>query len=209
VTSSPGIYVLAGTNGAGKSTLLGEAIKAANGTYFNPDSVALQIKQEMGIGDDEANAAAWAEMVRLLKRAIAERAYFAFETTLGGRTITGLLAEAAATGLPVHIWYAALATPELHIARVRSRVAEGGHDIEERRIRERYVASPEHLCELLPGLASLAVFDNSADADSEHGDWQGPELVIRTVGGRVTDLAAVIPSWAQPIVDAAKAIDDS
>ena len=37
-----------------------------------------------------ANAAAWAEGKRLLERAIAERLTFAFETTLGGKTMTAL-----------------------------------------------------------------------------------------------------------------------
>ena len=52
---------------------------------------------------------------------IATRSTFAIETTLGGETITGLLLRALAEGLEARIWYVGLATPELHIARVRAR----------------------------------------------------------------------------------------
>jgi predicted ABC-type ATPase len=209
--TSAGIWVLAGTNGAGKSTMLGEAIRDAGAEYFNPDSVALQIQQTTGASSDEANVAAWRDMVRLLERTIKNRSFFAFETTLGGETITNLLAQAIAVGLPVHVWYAALATPELHIERVRARVAQGGHDIAEDRIRARYVASPAHLCRLVPGLAELVVFDNSADSDpqSDDNEWPGPLLVIRMVDGEIIEQASNVPSWAQPIVDAARAIDRS
>src|SRR5437667_318823 len=75
-----------------------------------------------GISIPEANSAAWLEGKRLLERAIAEHGGFAFETTLGGATITRLLADAMDAGIDVHVWYVALSTPELHLSRVRARV---------------------------------------------------------------------------------------
>ncbi|MGH8574211.1 MAG: hypothetical protein ACREX8_16790 [Gammaproteobacteria bacterium] len=68
---------------------------------------------------------------------MASRLDFAFETTLGANTIPRLLAEAASQGIEVHVWYAGLSSPELHIERVRSRVRKGGHDIPEADIRRR------------------------------------------------------------------------
>jgi predicted ABC-type ATPase len=64
--------------------------------------------------------------VRLLERAIAERRTFAFETTLGGRTITASHERALSAGLEVRVWYIGLSSPELHMARVRARVAGAG-----------------------------------------------------------------------------------
>jgi len=52
----------------------------------------------------EANALAWQVGRALLERAIRERLDFAFETTLGGETMTRLLAQAAEEGLEVRIW---------------------------------------------------------------------------------------------------------
>jgi predicted ABC-type ATPase len=60
-----------------------------------------------GASSTEAPSAAWLEGKRLLERAIAEGGNLAFETTLGGATITKLLARAIDAGIDVHIWYVA------------------------------------------------------------------------------------------------------
>jgi cytidylate kinase len=91
----PCIFVLAGTNGAGKSSIAGAMFRQAGAEYFNPDEAARLIQSaNPGASPEDANAAAWQQGVRLLERAIAERCDFAFETTLGGKTITGLLERA-------------------------------------------------------------------------------------------------------------------
>lgn len=197
------IYVLAGTNGAGKSSIGGAMIRASGGDYFNPDEAAQQIVEaNPGLPIAAANGAAWQEGKRLLERALAERGHFAFETSLGGATITKLLADAIAAGIDVHVWYVALATPELHLARVRARVARGGHDIPERDIRRRYDASRQNLLVLLPDLASLRVYDNSADADPGKGVAPQPQLLLHAERGRIVrhcELASA-PEWVKPIL---------
>ena len=115
-----------------------------------------------GCNQEAANARAWAEGLRRLDHAVAESRHYAFETTLGGRTIPDRLA--AATGShDVHVWFCGLDSPERHIARVRARVAQGGHDIPEARIRARYVSSLANLIVHMPEIAHLRVYDNSAD----------------------------------------------
>lgn len=202
---APRIYVLAGTNGAGKSSIAGAMLLRQRVEYFNPDEAARRIRAaNPGISQTQANGAAWHEGKRLLERAIAERLDFAFETTLGGRTITALLERAAARGFEVRIWYVGLNGPELHIARVRARVAKGGHDIPEPRIRERYDASRLNLIRLLPSLSELWVYDNSKDADPDAGVAPEPRLVLHVRHGAVVgprDLART-PEWAKAIVAA-------
>jgi len=51
------------------------------------------------------------------------------------------LEHALEVGLEVRIWYVGLDTVERHIARVAARVAGGGHDIPEQRIRQRFASS--------------------------------------------------------------------
>jgi len=202
---APRIYVLAGTNGAGKSSIAGAMLLRQRVEYFNPDEAARRIRAaNPGISQTQANGAAWHEGKRLLERAIAERLDFAFETTLGGRTITALLERAASRGFEVRIWYVGLNGPELHIARVRARVAKGGHDIPEPRIRERYDASRLNLIRLLPSLSELWVYDNSKDADPDAGMAPEPRLVLHVRHGAVVgprDLART-PEWAKAIVAA-------
>ena len=197
------IYVLAGTNGAGKSSVTGAAIREKGANYFNPDEATRRIRStNPQISERDANIAAWQEGTRLLEEAIARRLVFAFETTLGGDTITSLLRRALAEGIAVRMWYVALVTPELHIARVRARVARGGHDIPENTIRERYERSRVNLIRLLSHLTELRVFDNSVEADPASGATPLPLLVLHMANGKVVaacDLARV-PEWAKPIV---------
>jgi predicted ABC-type ATPase len=197
------IYVPAGTIGAGKSSIGGAMIRASGADYYDPDEAADRIlKANPGASIVDANAAAWLEGKRLLERAITLRGNFAFETSLGGTTIRALLARAAAAGLDVHVWYVALASPELHIARVRARVTRGGHDIPERDIRRRYDASRENLIALMPKLASLRVYDNSADADPSRGVAPQPLLLLHVDRGRVVSHCelATAPDWVKPIL---------
>lgn len=203
----PRIHVLAGVNGAGKSSIGGETFRAAGAQYFNPDEAAAKVrKANPRLAQTEANSIAWQTGKLLLERVIREKKDFAFETTLGASTMTGLLIQAAKAGFEVHIWYAGLASPEQHIERVRARVRRGGHDIPEEDIRRRFEHSRLNLIRLMPHLASLRIFDNSAEANLKIGERPAPVVVIHvekgTVKSRVKALAHT-PDWARPLVAAA------
>jgi predicted ABC-type ATPase len=200
------IYVLAGANGAGKSSIAGAMFLAQGAEYFNPDeATSLLLSANPGITQTEANSAAWSQGRRLLELAIAERLNFAFETTLGGHTIPALLASALSEGIEVRIWYVGLSSAELHIARVRARVAKGGHDIPEARIRDRYDRSRLNLIQLMPGLTELRVYDNSEEADPDAIATPQPKLVLRMARGKLVSSCdlAVTPEWVKPILGAA------
>ena len=200
------IYVLAGTNGAGKSSVAGAMFRQSGGDYFNPDEVTARIlAAHPGFATAEANSAAWHAGKRLLERALADRLDFAFETTLGGHTIAALLQEALTAGIDVRIWFVGLESPELHMARVRSRVARGGHDIPEEHIRERYDRSRINLIELMPRLTELRVFDNSFEADPHTGRAPRPTLILHLVKGNIVEMVELpkTPEWARALVAAA------
>jgi predicted ABC-type ATPase len=201
----PSIYVLAGTNGAGKSSVAGAAFRARGADYFNPDEATLRLSEaNPGASLAEANSLAWKTGTRLLENAIARRLDYALETTLGGSTIPALVERAHDTGLAVRVWFVGLDSPERHIARVRSRVAKGGHDIPETKIRERYVRSRENLIRLLPRLAELRIYDNSSENDPSQGRPR-PLLILHAVDGVVQHTCdlGVVPEWAKPLVAAA------
>lgn len=201
--------MLAGVNGAGKSSIAGAAFRDKGADYYNPDEAAAALRQaNPGLGQVQANSAAWHRGRELLERAMAGGLDFAFETTLGASTIPRLLIDAAGQGIAVHVWYAGLATPEQHIARVRARVARGGHDIPEAAIRRRFEHSRLNLIMLLPVLASLRVYDNSIEADPAAGGTPEPVLVLHMARGRILnpqDLPRV-PDWAKPVAAAAMKI---
>jgi predicted ABC-type ATPase len=202
----PRIHVLAGVNGAGKSSIGGAAIRQRGGEYFNPDEAARALQQKYPqLNQADANSTAWRQGVRLLNRAIEEHLDFAVETTLGGNTITDLLKKAAEQGFEIHVWYVGLASPALHVTRVRARVCRGGHDISSQDIHRRYDHSRLNLIALLPCLTTLRIYDNSADADPAVGRPPKLKLVLYMKRGSIlgpSDLSST-PNWAKPIVAAA------
>ncbi len=137
--SEPTIYVLAGVNGSGKSSIGGAAITARGAYDYNPDTAAQELRKiHPNMTQPIANSHAWTLGKDMLEKAIKDKEIFAFETTLGGNTITSLLIHAAENGLKVKLWYAGLESVELNLARVKARVAYGGHDIPEEDIRKRW-----------------------------------------------------------------------
>lgn len=197
------LFVLAGVNGAGKSSLGGAAIQASGAEFFNPDIAAARLReQQPGLSAEQANGQAWTLGRVGLEKALADGLTYAFETTLGGASIAKLLMEGARAGAQVHVWYAGLATPELHLRRVAARVAAGGHDIPPAKVRERFDASRANLVKLMPVLASLRVYDNSFEADPRLGRRPQPVLLLRMQAGRVAEHAPLrsIPAWAKPLL---------
>lgn len=203
----PFIFVLAGVNGAGKSSVGGAMLADQGLTWFNPDSYARELCSQLELPLEEANGRSWAHGKAMLEAAIANRTNHAFETTLGGATISRLLVEASKTHAVV-MMFCGLTSPELHIERVAQRVACGGHPIAEQKIRERWTSSRLNLIQLLPVLTRLQVFDNSASAQPGEA-IADPALVLDVKDGQVVypqrldpvSLAAV-PPWARPIVEA-------
>lgn len=202
----PVVYVLAGVNGAGKSSIGGHLLAQAGLAWFNPDTFARELIADTACSQDEANAAAWQEGLRRLDDAIANRRTHALETTLGGNTIAARLKSAAQTH-DVLVWFCGLSSPELHLRRVRARVAQGGHDIPEAMIRERFSASIRNLIALMPYLASLQIHDNSTEAAYGEPVPDPVPLAQMEAGTLVWPVDVEIlkrtPDWAKPLLEAA------
>jgi predicted ABC-type ATPase len=204
----PVLFVLAGVNGAGKSSIGGHLLARNGLSWFNPDTFARELKAATGCDQETANANAWQESMRRLEGAIARGLNHAFETTLGGNSVTAKILQATKTH-DVLIWFCGLSSPELHIARVAARVAAGGHPIPEEKIRERYPLAQINLIRLMPQVAYLKVYDNSAEAAAD-GTVPNPILVLEMENGHVVspaadDLNALrrAPEWTKPILEAA------
>jgi predicted ABC-type ATPase len=204
----PFILVLAGVNGAGKSSVGGALLVEHGLTWFNPDSYARELMAQLSVNLAEANARAWEHGRQQLEAAIANGTNYAVETTLGAKTIPEMLVKATHTH-DVVMLFCGLSSPEQHIARVRSRVASGGHNIPENKIRQRWIGSRANVIKLMPRLAHLQVFDNSAEA-APGADIPSPVLVLEMIDGRMVfpepdDATAfrATPEWARPIVQAA------
>ncbi|GHU10460.1 hypothetical protein FACS1894185_2000 [Betaproteobacteria bacterium] len=204
----PVLYVLAGVNGSGKSAIGGYLLECAGMSWFNPDTFARELVAASGCNQQTANALAWEEGMRRLDAAVAENRSHAFETTLGGITVAQKILAAAQTHA-VMVWFCGLTSPEQHLARVRARVAVGGHDIPEAKIRARYPLAQLNLIGLMPHLAHLQVYDNSFDVAVGEA-IPDPLLVLEMEAGHLVfpspnDAAALsnTPEWARALVEAA------
>lgn len=202
----PLLIVLAGVNGAGKSSIGGSLFERAGTTWYNTDTRTAELVKHGGLTLDEANGKAWEHGLHLLQQAIALRQPHAFETTLGGDTMTAEILRACATH-DVIVWFCGLASPELHLHRVKARVTRGGHDIPEHKICERFDSSRLNLVRLMPHVHDLQVFDNSEEAGLD-GIVPNPIRLMRVSGGRLAwpsdqEVIAATPHWARPLLEAA------
>jgi predicted ABC-type ATPase len=90
---------------------------------------------------DRAAIRAGRLMLAEIRRRIRSGTSFAFETMLSGRGYAQLITQWRAAGYYVKLIYINLPTPDLAVARVNARVAQGGHGVPESVIRRRFDAS--------------------------------------------------------------------
>ncbi|MDY0747454.1 hypothetical protein SNE35_23320 [Paucibacter sp. R3-3] len=194
------IFVLSGVDGAGKSSIGGASLLQHGVSFYDPDEQARELQAgNPDLSHEEAGAQAGELGRRGLERALSSGEQFFFETTLAAHTLASLLMSGARAGAEINVWFAGLATPELHLERVRS----GGQQVAEAKIRQRYLSSLQNLVELMPHLWTLAVFDNSVESDPQRGLAPRPRLVLRMRKGyEITEMIAPadVPAWAKPVV---------
>jgi predicted ABC-type ATPase len=177
----PNVIVLGGPNGAGKSTAAPSLLKGtlAVTEFVNADTVAAGLS---AFDPDRAALEAGRAMLERLRQLAQERADFAFEITLAGRTFARWLRDLVQSGYRFHLVYLWLPTPDLAVARVAERVRSGGHDVPEATIRRRYHAGLRNFFELYrPPAATWRFYDNSDPAGPRliaGGTSRGVEIVV-------------------------------
>lgn len=127
-------YLIGGPNGSGKTTIAHELIDDnPNIAFLNSD----EIMRANNVSQECAGRMLLSKMDDLFSA----HASFAFETTLSGKLHNKFIKRARGDGYKIVFLYVYLASVEENIARVRQRVALGGHDVPENIIRRRYKKS--------------------------------------------------------------------
>ena len=133
----PRLYIISGCNGAGKTTasysLLPEMLDCKE--FVNSDEFAKSLSP---FDPSQASIQASRYMLLKVRYLLKRNEDFAVETTLATRTLLKMVKAAQEAGYTVTLLYFWLNSPELAIARVKARVAAGGHNIPEETIRRRY-----------------------------------------------------------------------
>ena len=147
----PEIIVFAGPNGSGKSTItkLAKVIEP----YINADD----IKRADCCTDMEA--AVKAEHLR--EESVASLKGFTFETVLSTDRNLHLLRRAKQRGFFIRCIYVLTANPAVNVARIKSRVANGGHDVPRDKIFSRYEKALALVPELVKICDVMHIYDNT------------------------------------------------
>ena len=131
------IIIVAGPNGAGKTTFASEYLlkEAHCPDFVNVDLIAAGLSPF-----DPARAAIRAGRIMLaeIQRRIRKGESFAFETILSGHMYARLIPEWRSVDYQVRLIFLSLPNPEIAVARVAARVAQGGHHVASAVVRRRF-----------------------------------------------------------------------
>jgi predicted ABC-type ATPase len=177
----PQCVVIAGPNGAGKTSAAPILLRDIVGidAFVNADVIAAGLS---GFRPESAAFEAGRIMLRRITDLVRARLDLAFESTLSGRSAARLLTRAVRDGYDVHVFYLWLPSADLAVARVRGRVAEGGHDVPEVIVRRRFRKSLVNFDHVYRPIATTwRLYDGSAPARHvivAHGTAAGAVTVV-------------------------------
>lgn len=156
------MYIIAGCNGAGKTTAFRDKLYEGLGrpVFINSDEIAREMCPE---NVESVQISAGRKAVEKIYAHLSGDESFCAETTLATRTYLGHIKKAHENGFKVALFYYWLDSPELAVAKVEERVREGGHNVPEKIIRERYDKSVKYLFQLyIPKVEFWKIVNNSA-----------------------------------------------
>lgn len=162
-TSALKILMIAGPNGAGKTTFANEYLRneARCLLFINADYIAHGLSP---FAPGTVALKAGRVMLGELDEHIRRRRNLAVETTLSGRRYARLIPDWQVMGYKVKLIFLDLVSADLAVARVGTRIRQGGHPIDEDTIRRRYEAGRRNFHTVYRQLVDAwALYDNSAD----------------------------------------------
>jgi len=172
------VYIIAGSNGAGKTTFARSFLPdyAKCRRFVNSDLIA------QGLSPFSPEGAAM-KAGRLVLEEISDLAGkgldFGFETTLSGKFYVNRLRDLKQNGYSLHLFFLWVPTPELAIARIKDRVAEGGHHVASEDVKRRFFRGIYNLFNFYrPLLDSWILLNNSSVTPSLIAKEKGRQLTI-------------------------------
>ena len=173
---NPSVYIIAGPNGSGKTTFakefLPQYVKCHN--FINADMIAQGLAP---FSPETVAIKAGRLLLSQIQEYSSKKVDFAFETTLSGRTYITLLKKLKEKGYEIHLFFLWIPKADLALARIKERVAKGGHHIPSIDVRRRFFRSIDNFLNIYSPLAdSWSLFDNSSN----------PHLIAKKEHGRLT-----------------------
>lgn len=104
---------------------------------------------------------------------------FTFETVMSHGSKIDFMRHARTMGYRVYLYYVATQDPEINCSRIALRVQDGGHDVPEEKVRERYVRSLALLPAAIKAANRAYIFDNSTEHHAWIAEGTDGEMVLR------------------------------
>jgi predicted ABC-type ATPase len=175
LADNPTVYIIAGPNGAGKTTFATEFLPdfVQCREFLNADLIAAGL---CPFAPETQNVRAGRLLLTRIRELSEAREDFGFETTLAGRSYVRLLTDMKQHGYRLVLFFLWLPSSDLAVARVANRVRQGGHNVPEPTIRQRFRLGIRNLFALYgPLVDSWWLYDASqlpprliaAEADDE------------------------------------------
>ncbi len=156
--STPVLHILAGPNGSGKTTFVRRVlVPTTHLPFINADEIAAE--RWPGRETEHAYHAS-RDAMQARDDAIRARRSFITETVFSHASKIDLIRQARSAGYLVSM-HVILVPEEVSVRRVQLRVAAGGHDVPEQKIRERYRRLWGLVALALPLAGRVAFYDNS------------------------------------------------
>jgi predicted ABC-type ATPase len=97
---------------------------------------------------------------------LSEQKKFSFETVFSHRSKLEIIKKAKEAGYKIYLYYVSTEDPMINVFRVKKvRVPQHGHDVDEKKITDRYYRSMELLYEAAQLCDRVYFFDNSAEGE--------------------------------------------
>ena len=146
------MIVVGGPNGSGKSTFALNHSNATGIRYLGADQIAAELSPDDPVS---ARIEASRQFILRIRESIGHRESLTIESTLAGRSLRNLIADAKRAGYAVTVLFVFLDSADSCVNRVRQRVILGGHDVPELDIRRRFVRAIANFWNIYRGLADF------------------------------------------------------
>jgi predicted ABC-type ATPase len=157
------VYIIAGSNGSGKTTFartfLPEYAKCDR--FINADLIATGLSPFF---PEQAAIKSGKLVLGQIKEYSESGVDFGFETTMSGVTYLKYFKMLKNKGYKIHIFFLWIPSSQLAIARVKDRVAQGGHNVPVQDIKRRFERSTEKFFNQYRSLADKWILFNNAES---------------------------------------------